>query len=402
MPLSANGSGVLTGTFTVPANVPAGTKRVEFLGAGGSYGAGQFTGRGELLVQRWNRVTTITTRFFDPLAQTFTLTRGRHVTAIDVRFAAKGTSGAPVLVQIREVQNGFPTQTILADATIPASAIDTTANWVRATFGTPVWLEGEREYAIVLLTNDADHAVRVAELGKFDSTAQRWVTSQPYTVGVLLSSSNARTWTAHQDKDLSFRLIGASFSSTTRTVNLGNVSASNISDLLALAPIDRPTAATNLLMRFTRSNGTVYEVQPGQSIALDARVTDTLTAQAILSGNAFESPVLFPGAQSVTGNLDESATYVTRQIPAGTSKTIKVTFDAVLPGSAAVAVAYETSTPGTFQTISSPTAVQLGNGLVEYTYSSGTVTVANTRIRLTLTGNTAHRPRVRNLRVVVV
>jgi hypothetical protein len=30
------------------------------------------------------------------------------------------------------------------------------------------------------------------------------------------------------------------------------------------------------------------------------------------------------------------------------------------------------------------------------------VTLTNTRIRLTLTGNTVNRPRVRNLRVVVV
>lgn len=400
MPISANSSGVLTGTFTVPANVPAGTKLVEFIGAGGSYGAGQYTGRGELLVQRWNRVTT-RALFIDPLAQTFTLPRGRHITAVDLTFAAKGGND-PVLVQVRETDNGIPTQTVLADATIQASAINTAAAWVRASFGTPVWLDGDREYAIVVLTNDANHALAVAELGKFDAAAQRWVTSQPYTIGVLLSSSNASTWTPHQEKDLRFRLIGAAFSSTSRTVALGTVSASNISDLLAVAPIDRPSAATSLLLRFTRPSGVTYELQPGQSIALDSRVTDTLTAQAVLTGNAFESPVLYPGAQSVVGDLDESAIYVTRQIPAGTSKTIKVIFDALIPGTAAVAVAYETSTPGVFTNLTSPTAVQLGDGLVEYSYSSGTVTVANTRIRLTLTGNAASRPRVRNLRVVVV
>lgn len=400
MPISANSSGVLTGTFTVPANVPAGTKLVEFTGAGGSYGAGQYTGRGELLVQRWNRVTT-RARFIDPLAQTFTLPRGRHITAVDLTFAVKGGND-PVLVQIRETDNGIPTQTVLADATIPASSINTAAAWVRANFGTPVWLDGDREYAIVVLTNDANHALAVAELGKFDSSAQRWVTSQPYTIGVLLSSSNASTWTPHQEKDLRFRLIGAAFSSNSRTVALGTVAASNISDLLAVAPIDRPSAATSLVLRFTRPSGVTYELQPGQAIALDSRVTDTLTAQAVLTGNSFESPVLYPGAQSIVGDLDESATYVTRQIPAGTSKTIKVIFDALIPGTAAVAVAYETATPGVFTDLTSPTAVQLGDGLVEYSYSSGTVTVANTRIRLTLTGNAASRPRVRNLRVVVV
>jgi hypothetical protein len=67
-----------------------------------------------------------------------------------------------------------------------------------------------------------------------------------------------------------------------------------------------------------------------------------------------------------------------------------------------VAAAYETATAGTFQTLSNPVAAQLGDGLVEYAYTSSSVTVANTRVRLTLTGNTANRPRIRNLRVVVV
>lgn len=54
----------------------------------------------------------------------------------------------------------------------------------------------------------------MAELGKYDAVHERWVTSQPYQVGVLLSSSNASTWTPHQDRDLTFRLLGARFTAT--------------------------------------------------------------------------------------------------------------------------------------------------------------------------------------------
>jgi hypothetical protein len=400
MPLSANSNGILTGQFTIPANVPAGTKLVEFTGAGGTYGAGQFTGRGELLVRRIVRTRAIG-RPIDPLAQTFTLTRGRHVTAVDITFTTKG-GGEPVQVEIRETENGIPTQTVLADARIRAADIDTTANWVRATFDTPVWLEGSREYALVLLTNDANHAVAVAELGKYDATEQQWVTSQPYTVGLLLSSSNASTWTPHQEKDLRFRLVGARFTSTTREVELGSAAATNISDLLGVAPFDRPTAATSLAFKFRRGDGTIFRAQPGQPISFDTRQTADFALVARLTGNEFESPVLYPGAQQIRGGLDESAIYVTRQIPVGTSKVIKVIFDAIVPGSALVQAAYETSTPGTYQTLSNPVATQLGDGLVEYAYTSGTVSITNTRVRLTLTGNTVNRPRVRNLRVVVV
>ncbi len=400
MPLSANSNGILTGQFTIPANVPAGTKLVEFTGGGGTYGAGQFTGRGDLLVRRIVRTRAIG-RPIDPLAQTFTLTRGRHVTAVDITFAAKGGS-EPVQVELREVENGFPTQTVLADARIRAADIDVTANWVRATFDTPVWLEGSREYALVLLTNDANHAVAVAELGSFDATEQQWVASQPYTVGLLLSSSNASTWTPHQEKDLRFRLVGARFTSNSREVELGGASATDISDILGIAPFDRPTAATSLALKFRRGDGTIFRAQPGQPISFDTRQTATFDLVASLTGNEFESPVLYPGAQQVRGDLDENAKYVTRQIPVGTNKAIKVIFDAILPGTATVDVAYETATPDTYQLLTSPVATQLGDGLVEYAYNSGNVSLTNTRIRLRLTGNTVNRPRVRNLRVVVV
>ena len=42
MTLNANSAGLLTGKFTIPANVPAGSKRVEFVGAGGSRGEAVF------------------------------------------------------------------------------------------------------------------------------------------------------------------------------------------------------------------------------------------------------------------------------------------------------------------------------------------------------------------------
>lgn len=57
----------------------------------------------------------------------------------------------------------------------------------------------------------ADTAIKVAELGKYDAVNSRWVTSQSYQVGILLSSSNASTWTLHQNLDLTFRLLAAKF-----------------------------------------------------------------------------------------------------------------------------------------------------------------------------------------------
>lgn len=98
----------------------------------------------------------------------------------------------------------------------------------------------------MVLCDDAETALSVAELGKFDATAQQWVVSQPYQVGVLLSSSNASTWTAHQDRDLTFRLLEASFSGASSQQELGSVSIAGATDLLLLSLSETPNADTRV------------------------------------------------------------------------------------------------------------------------------------------------------------
>ena len=56
---------------------------------------------------------------------------------------------------------------MLTEGRLLASDIKTDGNATRITLA-PVALEANREYAIVVLTDDANHAVSVAELGKYD------------------------------------------------------------------------------------------------------------------------------------------------------------------------------------------------------------------------------------------
>jgi hypothetical protein len=401
--VTANLSGTLTGSFSIPAGVPAGTKLVEFLGQGGSYGAAQYTGQGTLVARRWERVTTILTQFWnvDPLAQSFVLNTGRHITGVDLKFAAVGNTARPVVVQLRESDNGFPGRRVIADAVIPGTALTTNNTYVRAGFGVPVYLEAGTEYFIVLLTDDATHAVRVAELGKFDSVAQRWVTSQPYTVGVLLSSSNNSTWTAHQEKDLTFRLAGADFTANTQTVNLGSITVSGMTDLQVLAPVDLPTNNTNVSFRYTRSTGEVFNLSPGQALQFETSISDTMQIQAVLSGNANESPVLFPGTQSIIGTLDTAAFYQSRQFSIGAGGgTMRVVIDAKVTGTATVAPQYDNAG---FQNMTLIKSTPLGDGYVEYVYQdTGIVGLTASKVKLSLTGSAAHRPKIRNIRAVMV
>jgi hypothetical protein len=227
MPLTANSAGQISGSITIPANVPTGTKRVRFVGGQGSFGAARFVGEGTIVTRTQRQLTTIETRFWDPLAQTFRLDQGRWVTAVDFRFTAKGSNTNKVVLEIRETELGLPNTVTVAEGILPGNAI-TVGAWNKIALTRPVYLEPGVEYAMVLLTDDAVHAVALAELGKFDATANQFVTSQPYTIGTLLKSSNASTWTPVQEADLAFRLYGARFTSTTRTIDLGPIRAGTV------------------------------------------------------------------------------------------------------------------------------------------------------------------------------
>lgn len=393
--LKANALGVVSGSFQIPANVPAGTKKVAFFGAGGSYGQSTFTGRGSITTELRRRVVTITEYHHDPLAQTFTLPNGRHIVAAEVWFKEKGTK--PVYVQIRGVQTGIPTSEVVAQGVIKAADISLSGP-TTATFD-PVWLEANREYALVVLTDDATHALAIAELGKYDQ-ASGWITQQPYTVGVLLSSSNASTWTPHQDKDLAFRLYGARFDVLTRTVNLGTISAADVTDLVAAATVEQPAADTNVTFIFTQTNGTQFRLAPGQVLKLPAKITDTLQVQAVLSGSAERSPVLYPGTQPILGKLAESASYVSRAMTCGSGVKVAVAFECLAPGTSTVAVGVQKD-DGTYAAVPFASATQVGDGWEERRFVLTPFTATNTRVKLTLAGTALFRPRVRKLRVVI-
>lgn len=418
MPISANAQGVVTGKFTVPANVPAGNKRVEFIGAGGSYGDAIFSGQGEMIHRTLQQQTTVTEvrwwsppppppvpprpaiRVVDPLAQTFSLQDSCQIGGIDLWFIEKGTS--PVVVQLRETTVGFPNQTVLAEVRLPASDIVINGNHTRVQFPAPVAISGGQEYAIVALSDDAITSVGIAELGKWAANAGRWVTSQPYQVGVLLSSSNAVTWTPHQDKDLAFRILRANFTELTKNVALGSVAVANATDLMLLAFAERPSAAADVTYELALPGGETLKVSDGQPVRLAAPITGNVGITAKLSSTSQDAPVLHPGSQLIAGQVSATDDYVTRAIPAGASSRVRVIFDAIIPSGAAVAVSVSGIDGGdTYQAVPYLSAKAIDNGFQEITHELTGVNETSVRIKLVLSGTSVARPRVRNLRVIV-
>jgi hypothetical protein len=158
----------------------------------------------------------------DPLAQTFSVddTTGIFVTSCDVFFFEKDDN-IPVTMELRTTELGQPTETILAYSTVVKDAADvrTSTDGTVATnfvFESPVFLNPNTEYAVVLQSVTTTYSVWISRMGEADvstiatEAGQVLVTEQPL-LGSLFKSQNASAWTPSQYEDLKFTMYRADF-----------------------------------------------------------------------------------------------------------------------------------------------------------------------------------------------
>lgn len=408
---TANSSGVISGKFTIPANVRAGSKSVVFTGRGGSRGDAIFTGQGRLTTSTLREVTTTTLRQVttvtwrtvntDPLAQTFTLEETKQLAGVDLWFTAKG---GQVMVQLRSVSNGVPEKNVLAECKLEAANIVTTGNGhTRCLFGAPVTLE-PGEYAVCILCNDSVAKLALAQMGKFDSIHQKWVTAQAYTVGVMLSSSNASTWTPHQDQDLAFRLLEATYDTTggvTTEVDLGSVAVENATDFVLMGISEIPSAACRVEYLVTMPDGSTHTMAEGQGVGMTSPVTGEVGIKARLTGDGNFSPILYPGAQLIWGQVKTSADYYTRSIVATNATKASLVYDAIIPSGATVTPEIQID-EGSWQSMTAAGTTMMDDNFVEYRHTAALSGASRIKVRFTLTGTVTARPVVSNIRFLAV
>lgn len=163
----------------------------------------------------------------DPLSQSFYLTNkeGEFATKFDIFFYSKDDS-IPVTLQLREMANGIPTKVVVPGSTVTlnpenVSTSDDGNTPTTFTFDAPVYLDGSKEYALVLLTNSSKYLAWISRMGERTADNTRFVSEQP-NLGVLFKSQNNRTWTAYDMEDLKFTMYRAKFSTATGTLKLQN------------------------------------------------------------------------------------------------------------------------------------------------------------------------------------
>ena len=238
--LTTDAEGYVAGSFFIPSTSSerfrTGTREFKLLDISApnddgatSIATAPFTSTGilETRQREYNNTRVVTIggsenrrrrRRFDPLAQSFMVDdeEGAFITKVGVRFATKDAV-VPVACQIRPTVNGVPSSDdIVPNGTkvLSPGSVTVSANASAVThfeFDEPVYLNGNSEYAIVLLADTTAYTVYVAKAGDLvlGSTEAR-VSKQP-SMGSLFLSQNARTWTPDQERDLTFTLTRAKF-----------------------------------------------------------------------------------------------------------------------------------------------------------------------------------------------
>ena len=160
--------------------------------------------------------------WYDPLAQSFITDEegGSFITSVDIYFNTKDAA-IPVSMQIRTMENGYPTTNILpfSDVTLEPSDVqlsETAAIPTKFTFRAPVYIPQSTEHCFVLLSDSNTYQVWISRMGEQEISGDRTISEQPYA-GVLFKSQNASTWTADQYEDLKFTMYKAEFDITSNS-----------------------------------------------------------------------------------------------------------------------------------------------------------------------------------------
>jgi hypothetical protein len=390
--LTADVDGRIQGTFTIPANVTAGTKTISAEGRGGSQANAFFTGMGTINIDVMRRVTTIRTWTFvdaDPQAQMFAVPEPRQMIGVDFHLCQIGDQNKGLLIEQVTIDNGYPTTEVMAQSTV--SMVGAVEGWKHARYRLPVTTQSDRKFAFVIKTDDNEHSVSLAKLGEFDQDQQKFVSSHPYVIGPRFSSVNAETWSAHQDEALTFRLIAAKYTSTTKTVDLGTIDLDQCSDLQIRAVVELPSPACSVVFEVERTNGTIYKLLPYQLLELTEYITETVKLRAILTGTSKLSPILFAPIELISGTIKTEATYVSRAMALGTNVRVSAYLKTFIPGGATFKMEYSIE-GGAFVSLPVAEVEQLAFPMwSEQKFQASNLSGQNIRLKIIATGGPSSR-----------
>ena len=220
--------------------------------------------------------------YHDPLAQSFKIDspNGIFVTKIDLFFFSKATTNIPVIIQLRTIETGLPTSLVL-----PFSQIELLPDQIvtsqdgltptTITFEAPVFLENNKEYAVVLLSDSTEYQVWISRMGEEDITTRnrpesvkKIVSQQPY-LGSLFKSQNGSTWEPSSYEDLKFTLYKAEFTTNPGTYSFYNpIEGGDYTTFEKLNPSNISSKSNRIKVGLSSNISNYVGIVPGVSIGI--------------------------------------------------------------------------------------------------------------------------------------
>jgi hypothetical protein len=443
--VNANGLGTFTAKFTVPSGVRCGKVNVVFVGEdeiGDEYtGSAEYSATGTLMTttitntatitQHYNVLTTHTNLLAgDPLAQSFVLSNeyDRTLVEMNLYFATKSNVRAAV-VQIRDMVNGYPGSTVYAEKVLQPDEVNIPSNpnnpvATRVKLNQPVLCMKGVQYCFIVLSDSNAYSMYYAQMGQnlLGSTTDA-VTVNPYATGVMFSSSNASTWSAHQASDLKFELYRSQFNGQGEIIFDESRTEDVTGIFVDVAYQNTANDGLEWYYRYKDSSGSYIEWLPVDTLVFRdlETVTDTVQLKAVITTNYTTSPFIDAERVSLRAFIGQKkATYISTHITKDDFdepyQALKVSYKAALPTGSTHKVYYQDTANGdwielrTGNTVSLETK-RLSGEWTQYTWNVSKVaamvadsTLAGVnffKLRIELETTLAYnRPRIKNLSAI--
>ena len=237
----------------------------------------------------------------DPLAQTFNIgaeegMEGGFITSVDLYFQALDDT-MPIIIELRNVVNGYPGPKILPFGRIQKSVADINISSDASVatnfkFESPVYVESETEYCIAVISNTPNHYMWIARMGETDIGGTRTISEQPH-IGILYKSHNNTGWAISPLEDMKFTVYCANFNTSGGVVTLTNddvpvkaiandgISIAHAGSVLKVKHPDHGMYATT-------NNVTIAGVKSSATTTLSSAITAAGTSIVLVSGTNFD------------------------------------------------------------------------------------------------------------------
>lgn len=345
--------GRFTATFVIPVQL-AGTQEMLVKGAAGKTASTPFTSLSDILphplpfsphLQAYGAMGE--SDLIDPVAESIgPFAFGATISAIDLRFSHSAglnpaTFTRPVFLQIRTMENGFPTRQAIVTKVLSPSEI----TWNGVTkVELPQWLTlkpGE-QVAVTVLTADARYLIATATRLQKDQNGKK-ISQNPNPLGVYFQSSNGATWESLQDTGLFMKVYCRSFNASA-VLEFNSVDATNFHRMVLLADQSAPDG-TAIQWEYVLNGGRTYQISPSakfrppttpSSVVLRARLSRTnvnvspricLPSVALVGMTKAATGTWISPAVSFSQTLSNALAIMTAYIPAGTTLTLYVSRD---------------------------------------------------------------------------